>query len=191
MQNDHGHRLIGKPTAASTVIRGIALGAWLASGSGHVSSQPASSSSPSERSEPHEALGFYEGTWTILSSKREDFRETCSWLAEGRRHIVCRARYQAAEGPREALGVYSYDPTQGEYLYHGFGARGGVSKERGQRIAKGFHFTSERGTGADRVRVRFTIEEAGQGRVNTVSEKSKADGPWVVEETVEYLRTRP
>ena len=93
--------------------------------------------------------------------------------------------------PREALGVYSYDPTQGEYLYHGFGARGGISKERGQRIAKGFHFTSERGTGVDRVRKRFTIEEAGQGRVNTVSETAKADGPWVVEERVEYLRTRP
>ena len=127
----------------------------------------------------------------MADKKREGFRETCSWLPEGRRHIVCRARVQRAEGAVEALGVYSYDQTKGEYLYHGFGSRGGVTIERGHRIPDGFHFTSERGTGADRVRTRFTIVEGAQGRVSTVSETSKGEGPWVVEERVEYLRTRP
>ena len=98
---------------------------------------------------------------------------------------------QTASGARETLGTYSYDPTSGEYLAHSFGASGGVITERGQRIPKGFVFRSERGTGADKVQVRFTIEEAAQGRVNTVTETATAGGPWVVEERLEYLRTRP
>ena len=191
MQHLHSHKLLVMPTKMSIVIRRVALAAWLASVSGCVNSQPAGLPSPSERSEPHEALAFYEGTWTILDKKHEGYRETCSWLAEGRRHIVCKSRVQTANGPQESLGVYSYDQTSGEYLYHGFGAGGIVSTERGQRIPKGFRFFSERGTGADRVRTRFTIEEAAQGRVNTVTETAKAEEPWVVEESLEYLRTRP
>lgn len=179
------------PTKMTIVIYRVALAAWLASVSGCANSQAADLPSPLERSEPHEALAFYEGTWTILDKGHEGYRETCSWLGEGRRHIVCRARVQTAEGPRESLGVYSYDRTRGEYLYHGFGARGTVSTERGQRIPNGFHFTSERATGADRVQTRFTIVEAPEGRVNTVSETAKAEGLWVVEERLQYLRTRP
>ncbi len=94
----------------------FAFATWLVSVSGWANSQPAALPSPSERSEPHEALAFYEGTWTILDSKHEGYRETCSWLAGGRRHIVCRASVQTASGTRETLGTYSYDPTSGEYL---------------------------------------------------------------------------
>lgn len=179
------------PTSIAIVTCRVALAAWLASVGGYSHSQSAELPLPSARSEPHEALAFYEGTWTIPDKKHKRYRETCSWLAKGRRHIVCRARNETANGPVESLGVYSYDKTAGEYLYHGFGSRGGVSTERGQRIPNGFHFTSERGTGADRVRTRFTIVEAAQGRVNTVSETAKADGPWVLDERLEYLRTRP
>jgi hypothetical protein len=166
-----------------TTLR-AALAAWLLAVSGCANTQP----SPTERSEPHEALAFYVGTWTTSDPK---FQETCSWLPESRRHIICRARVQTASGTRESLGVYSYDQTSGEYLYHGFGSRGTVMIERGRRTPNGFHFTSERGTGTDRVRTRFTIEEAAEGRVNTVTETSKADGPWVVDDRTDYLRTRP
>lgn len=189
MQNQLRHEVATVQQVMAIAIRRVALAALLASFSGGANSE--SADLPLERSEPHEALAFYEGTWTIVNKGHEGYRETCSWLAEGRRHIVCRARYQTANGFRESLGVYSFDQTSSEYLYHGFGARGGVMIERGRRIPKGFHFTSERGTGADRVRTRFTIEEGPQGRVNTVSETAKADGPWVVEEKLEYLRTRP
>ena len=82
---------------------------------------------------------------------------------------------QTASGIRETLGTYSYDPTSGEYLAHSFGASGGVLTERGQRIPKGFVFRSERGTGADKVQVRFTIEEAAQA-ASTVT-KGHGRGP--------------
>jgi hypothetical protein len=191
MQHLYSHNIHAMPPVASTVIRCVAVAAWLASVSGCAISQPAGLPLPPERSEPHEALAFYEGTWTLLDKKREGYQETCSWLDDRRRQIVCRTRLQTDSGLREALGVYSYDQTSREYLYHGFGGSGSLMTERGQRIPKGFRFTSEQGTGAEKVRKRFTIEEAAQGRVNTVSETSRAEGPWVIEEKLEYLRTRP
>ena len=104
MQHPHSHRLLAIPTDMCIVIRRVVLAAWLVSISGCANSQPVGLPSPSERSEPHEALAFYEGTWTRLDGKpEEDFRETCSWLPGGRRHMVCRARWQTANGPRETL----------------------------------------------------------------------------------------
>ena len=85
----------------TSVICHVALAAWVASVSGCANSHSADLPSPLERSEPHEALAFYEGTWTILDKEHEGYRETCSWLGEVRRHIVCRARVQSADGPRE------------------------------------------------------------------------------------------
>ncbi|MEO6744444.1 MAG: hypothetical protein ABIN08_08190 [Caldimonas sp.] len=178
-------------TSVSTVNLRFALAAGLVSVSGWANSQPAALPSPPERSEPHEALAVYEGTWTALDNKHEGHRETCSWLAGGRRHIICSTRWQTASGTRESLGTYSYDPTSGEYLAHTFGASGRVITERGQRTGKGFVFRSERGTGADKVQVRFTFEEAAEGRFSTVTETATAGGPWVVEERLDYLRTRP
>ena len=191
MQHLHSHKLLAMPTDMSIVIRRVALAAWLASVSVCANSQPASLPSPSERSEPHEALAFYEGTWTYLDGKPEEgFRETCSWLAEGRRHMVCRARWQTANGPRETLGIYSYDPPTGEYQYHGFAVSGDVVKERVQRHPKGWLYTTERGTGAERVRTRETLEETAEGRVSSIHETAKGEGPWVVDRRLDYQRTR-
>ena len=179
------------PTALSSAgFRRVAIAALLALGGGCATSQPALS--PQERSEPHEALAFYEGTWTVVDRKPEDgFRETCSWLAEGRRHMVCKGRWLAADGPRETLGIYSYDPSTGDYQFHGFNARGSVVKERVQRRPKGWVYTTERGTGAERVRTQETLEETVEGRVSAVHETAQGEGPFVVDRKVEYLRTRP
>lgn len=184
------HPLLAIPTDLSAGIRRGAIAALLALAGGCAISQPALSLAV--RSEPHEALAFYEGTWTLLDGKPEkSFRETCSWLAEGRRHMVCRARWQTANGPRESLGVYSHDPSTGDYQFHGFSASGAVVKERVQRRPKGWVYTTERGTGAERVRTRETLEETVEGRVSAVHETAKDEGPWVVDRTSEYLRTRP
>jgi hypothetical protein len=39
------------------------------------------------------------------------------------------------------------------------------------------------------MQTRFTIVEADDGHVNTLNEVSKAGGPWVVDEKLEYVRT--
>ena len=181
--------LLAMPTDPTLRIRRVAIAALLAVVGGCAISQPALLPA---RSEPHEALAFYEGTWTLLNGKPEEgFRETCSWLAEGHRHMVCRARWQTADGPRKTLGIYSYDASTGEYQFHGFAASGAVVKERVKRHPKGWVYTTERGTGAERVRTRETLEETVEGRVSSVHETAKDEGPWVVDRRVEYLRTRP
>jgi hypothetical protein len=152
-----------------------------------VASTNPSSTSPSD---PYEALEFYVGHWRLLDKGNEDYRETCSWLAgDGRRHIICRSTREGPDGPRESLGVYSYDEANREFVYHGFGKRGSIYVERGQQIPRGFRYFSESGVGADRMQTRFTIVEADDGHVNTLNEVSKAGGPWVVDEKLEYVRT--
>jgi hypothetical protein len=173
----------------SIVMRGLALAGLLGTVGGYAHAQAADWPRPMERSEPHEALTFFEGTWTVPGDK--GWRETCSWLAKGRRHMVCKPRWQSGGKVLEGLGVYSYDEKSGEYLAHGFKPPGRVSAERGQRIPSGFRFMSESGTGADRLRNRHTLEEGSAGRVTGTSETAKGDGPWVVEDKTEYLRTRP
>jgi hypothetical protein len=142
-------------------------------------SNAADSPSPLIPLEPYESLAFYEGSWASLAKDRAGVQEVCAWQPGGRRHSICKSRRPTPEGTRESLGVYSFDARRGEYVYHGFGARGGISFEHGQRIPGGCQFFSEEGAGADQTRTRFTIEE------------SKAGGPWVVIEKVDYVRTRP
>ncbi len=175
--------------AISRVIQGLAIAGALASMAGCVQAQASNGARPLERSEPHEALGFFEGTWTVPG--RQDWRESCTWLPEGRRHIVCRPRWDRPDGAVENLSVYSYDDVNGTYVVHGFKSNGRFESDRGQRLSNGFRFMSDSGTGADRVRERFTLEEGVAGRVTAVSEKALADGPWVVNHRTDYLRTRP
>ena len=153
--------------------------------------QSADPPSPLVPSEPYEALAFYEGTWKSSHKDRADIQEICTWLPGGRRHILCKSRRQASDGTRETLGVYSFDEDLKEYVYHGFGSRGDISFEHGQRIPNGFRFFSEDGAGSESSRTRFTIEESANGKVSTLLEESKPGGPWVVVEKVEYVRTRP
>jgi hypothetical protein len=65
---------------------------------------------------PHEALRFFEGTWTVAGAPPEqDFRETCRWMTGSRRHMVCMSRWNAADGAREGISIFSYDAAQGRY----------------------------------------------------------------------------
>jgi hypothetical protein len=152
--------------------------------------------SPLKRSEPHEALAFFEGTWTSpeeagTEPAKREWQETCAWLDGGRRHIVCTPRWQLASGAFNGLAVYSYDEKSGEYLSYAFKPFGRVTTQRGQRIPRGFRFLSERGTGEERVRERYTLEEGAGGRISTVLETAKGDGPWVIDDKSEVLRMRP
>lgn len=173
----------------SSAIHRASLAGLLALFVGSVHSQPADWFRSMERSEPHEALAFFEGTWTVPG--KTGWRERCSWLPEGRRHIVCTPRWDNAKGVAEGLTIFSYDAEERVYLSHAFKANGALTVERGQRIAGGFRFMTESGTGAERVRERLTLEDAADGRVKVVSETAKGDGAWVVQNKTEYLLTRP
>jgi hypothetical protein len=154
---------------------------------GYAVSQPLSS--PATPSAPHEALAFFEGTWTTSdSTPQDDFKETCAWLAEGRRHMICRSSWKTEAGRREGLSIFSYDPSSDEYRYHGFRAGGSVVTHRGQRLPKGWLFTSDRGTGDDRLQSRVTIERTAEDRFSFLSESAKGDKSWSLGAKFEYVR---
>ena len=155
-------------------------------------SQAQPSPSPSITSAPHELLSFFEGTWTSADSKPDDsFRETCAWLAQGRRHMVCRSHWQSPTGPREGFSVFSYDAASGEYLYHGFRSGGTVVNQRGNQKGLGWQFTSERGDGPSRVQTRVTIEPTTGGGFRLLEESATGEGPWTVAGQVLYKRVPP
>ena len=177
------------PASKLFAIRILALA--LGSALGFGSSQAQSANPQMLASDPHEALSFFEGSWTTSEAKTEDdFRETCSWFAEGRRHMVCRSRWLTTTGAREGLSIFSYDPATREYLYHGFRSSGAVVTQRGTRTARGWIFGSERGEGADRRRARVTIERNPDGGFDLLSETASADGPWKAGASIVYRRLR-
>jgi hypothetical protein len=140
---------------------------------------------------PRQALAFYVGTWTAPNGEYPSYVEKCSWLPGARGHIVCRSSEMSAGGPQEAIGIFSYDQAAGEYVCHTFWSDGRIRVERGEAIPNGFRFNSEKGSGANKVLYRLTLTEGAEGRVFTISESSKAGGPWIVDKKVEFARTRP
>ncbi|MES2992315.1 MAG: hypothetical protein V4844_12930 [Pseudomonadota bacterium] len=175
--------------ARNGLTKRFALACMLSLAGWNVQSQPAEWFRAAERSEPHEALVFFEGTWS--ASGRSGWREVCTWLPEGRRHIVCKPRWETAKGTAEGLTVFSFDELKGVYHSHVFQANGKFSVENGRPVPGGFQFESESGAGAERVRERLTLQDAADGRVSAVAESAKGDGPWVFERKTDYLRTRP
>lgn len=143
----------------------------------------AQSPSPSQPSQAHERLVFFEGTWTTLESRPEDdFRETCAWLPEGRRHMVCRSRWTVGGEAREGWSIFSYDEATRAYLYHGFRSGGGVVVQRGQPEGSGWRFASGQR--------RATLTPSGEGAFRLVHEVAAGEGAWKPAGEVNYRRLR-
>ena len=151
----------------------------------------AQSTGPATPSAPHERLGFFEGTWTIREFPAEQrYRETCAWLAAGRRHMVCRSRWSAPGGPREGMSMFSFRAADSTYLYYGLRAGGGVEALEGHPQGGGWVFESDSGTGSARRRVRVTIAPPVDGSMRFIEETSAGDGPWKRDE-VNYVQAPP
>lgn len=152
----------------------------------------AGQATPMTPSPPHEALTFFEGTWTTEESAPESrFVETCAFMASGRRHMICRSTWQTSTGPREGMSIFSYNAGDSTYLYYGLRSSGLVEPMRGRLLpdGRGWQFTSEKGGGLDRLRERVTITPAGD-RFRLVAESATGDGPWKVEGTQNYRPAR-
>jgi hypothetical protein len=156
------------------------------------SSTFAQAPAPGVPSAPHERLAFFEGTWTVADSPPEqNFREICAWLADGRRHMLCRSRWMTSTGPREGLSIISYSPATADYLYHGFRAGGAVVTQRGVPKDDGWQFTSAQGEGAARTMTRITITRVQGGDMQFTEESATGDGAWDVKAKLRYQRVAP
>lgn len=136
----------------------------------------------------HEALGFFEGSWTVEERPAEQqLVETCAWLPSGRRHMVCRSTWLLPTGPREGWSIFSYSAVDSTYLYYGLRAGGAVEPMRGRRMADGWEFLNEDGVGPTRQRARVTITQLEARRFRLTAESAVGDGPWTVEGTEHYV----
>lgn len=143
---------------------------------------------PMTPSPPHEALTFFEGSWTTEERPAsQGFVETCAWLPAGRRHMVCRSTWTGASGAREGWSIFSYRAADSTYLYYGLRAGGTVEPMRGRRLADGWEFLSEVGAGPTRQGVRVTITHLAPQRFRLVASASVGDGPWAVVDTEHYI----
>jgi hypothetical protein len=147
---------------------------------------------PMTPSPPHEALTFFEGSWTIEERPAsEGFVETCGWLPAGRRHMVCRSTWTGPSGAREGWSIFSYGAADSTYLYYGLRAGGAVEPMSGRILADGWEFLSEVGAGPTRQGLRVTITRLAPQRFRLVASSSIGDGPWTVVDTEHYVPARP
>lgn len=155
----------------------------------NASAQSPVTPAPVEPSSPHERLRFFEGAWTTTDSTPEDgFRETCSWLPQGRRHMVCISRWKTESGPREGMSVFSFDTKASRYVYTGFRPGGALVVHHGEERDGRWLFASEEGAGPARVRTRVIIEANMDRGFKLSSERSIGDGPWSQTSQVTYRR---
>lgn len=149
---------------------------------------PATPMTPMTPSPPHEALTFFEGSWTTEERPAsQGFVETCAWLPAGRRHMVCRSTWTVATGAREGWSIFSYRAADSTYLYYGLRAGGSVEPMRGRRLPDGWEFLSEVGDGPTRQGTRVTITRLAPRRFRLVAATSVGDGPWTVVDTEHYI----
>lgn len=150
------------------------------------------SATPMTPSAAHEALTFFEGSWTIEERPAEEqLVETCAWLNAGRRHMVCRSTWRVATVPREGVSMFSYRAADSTYLYYGLRAGGAVEALEGRRIPEGFQFWTPRGSGPNRDMIRVTMTREGPGRFRFIAESAVGDGQWKPEGTEHYVPAPP
>jgi hypothetical protein len=145
-------------------------------------------SSSAQPTPPVERLSVFEGTWT-----REDapatvtFRETCAWLAGGRRHMVCQGEYRSANRVTQMLKVFSVR----EQTYVVFAAIGDSPASTYTGGPDGdrwiFNLQSERPGNPQRRRIVIT---PARDRIRFVEESSANDGPWQTTEDYSYIRIK-
>ena len=89
--------------------------------------------SPSTPRPAHERLMAFEGTWRRIGEPPErPVIDTCAWLAEGRRHMVCRQRAVRPGGVSEQMAVYSYRGSDSAYTLTVFLSGGQVWRYAGR-----------------------------------------------------------
>jgi hypothetical protein len=172
----------------------IALGALLVAFGAHAQLQPPRGSAPlpGTAGDPYEALGFFEGNWTIDGlPEGVRFDEACTWLSNTHRHLVCRSRTEARNGVQEGLGVFSYRPADGMYVYRSFDPNGEVDTLEGRRNGDLWQFSGLSGTGPAQRRTRLTITPGGERSFRLVEEIALGTGPFQPQPAVHYVPSAP
>ena len=157
-----------------------------------LSAVPSQGAAPRTPRPAHERLAVLEGTWTKKDLPAgESFRDTCAWLPEGRRHMIC---VQRAESPRRAseqMAIFSYRGADSTYLLTVLLANGQVWRYEGRPDADRWIFelvSSQPGS----PRLRQLLIPAGD-TIRFLEEVSENGAPWRLSDPSEdftYVRVR-
>lgn len=138
---------------------------------------------PAQAPPPSERLVVFEGTWAREGAPADGPREVCSWLAGGRRHLVCQTEAKTAKGTIAALRIHSY--RQQTYVVHSVIGNGPAWTYTGGPEGDRWIFTMDRPNSSQRIRQVITPS---QDRIRFVEESSKDNGPW--ETTEDYTMVK-
>jgi len=135
------------------------------------------STPPSTPRPGHERLAVLEGTWAKKDLPTgETFRDTCAWLPEGRRHMICRQRGESLRGATEQMAIFSYRGADSTYLLTVFLANGQVWRYEGRPDADRWVFDLVPSR-PDSPRLRQVLIPAGDS-IRFLEEVSENGGPW-------------
>jgi hypothetical protein len=150
------------------------------------------STSPATPRPAHERLSVLEGSWEKKSLPAgETFRDTCAWLPEGRRHMICRQRAESPRGRREQMAIFSYRGADSTYLLTVFLANGQVWRYEGRPDGDRWVFelvASRPGS----PRLRQVLIPSGDS-IRFLEEVSENGAPWRLSDPSEdftYVRAR-
>jgi hypothetical protein len=162
--------------------------AWLAA-QGTSDSRPGSTRLPAT---PHESLTVFEGSWTLVGGQAGLVsRDTCGWLAGGRRHLVCRRLSGSGDQTSEQLMVYRYRRADSAFAVTVFLAGGQIWEYAGRPEEGRWVLYLERAR-PDAPRLRQVIRVAGD-TLHYIEEASVNGGPWQLtdpSEDYKYVKTR-
>jgi hypothetical protein len=120
-----------------------------------------------------------------------EFRETCTWMPEGRRHLICRTRYNSDRGPQERMTIYSYRAADSTFLVYALMRTGEAfsyaGRPDGNRWLFDFlpHAHDLRSDQRHRLRMVITVQP---DTIRFVEESSENGGPWQVTEDYRHVR---
>lgn len=138
---------------------------------------------------PVERLSVFEGTWTREGPTPGDtLRETCAWLAGGRRHLVCDTEARRPTGPARMLRIHSYQ--NGSYVVYVAMGDGPAWTYTGGPESDGrwvLNLQSNRSDNPQRLRIVIT---PAADRIRFVEESSTNGGPWRTTEDYTNVRVR-
>lgn len=134
-----------------------------------------------------EDLAVFEGTWAREGVPTDRFRETCTWLAGGRRHLVCDTEARLPGGPVRMLRIYS--SGGGTYTVYAVIGDGPASLYVGGPEGDQWIFTL-RPDRADTPQRRRHVITPTKDRIRFVEEVSENGGPWKTTEDYNYVRAK-
>src|SRR5262245_45763221 len=137
---------------------------------------------------PAERLAVFEGTWAREGAPAtETLRETCAWLAGGRRHMVCQSEQKTPQGSVANLRVHSY--RQQTYVVHSVMGNGPAWTYTGGPEGDRWIFNFQSGRTDNPPQLRIVITPT-RDRMRFVEESSTNGGPWQTTEDYTMVRVK-